>query len=74
MSPFLVGTSISARLLAANTEDYPDLKRQVTQPGLIPPGFTTRDIVALVFIVFVGVFLFFISFPLRYFGFEVYDD
>ncbi|KAJ5113973.1 hypothetical protein N7456_002507 [Penicillium angulare] len=34
---------------AANTEDYTDLKGQNKPPGFIPPGFTTRGIVALVF-------------------------
>ncbi|RAO71451.1 uncharacterized protein BHQ10_007463 [Talaromyces amestolkiae] len=34
---------------AANTKDYLDLKGQNTPPGFIPPGFTARGIVALVF-------------------------
>ena len=34
---------------AGNTEDYTDLKGQNKPPGFIPPGFTTRGIVALVF-------------------------
>lgn len=34
---------------AANAEDFLDLKGQNTPPGFIPPGFTVRGIVALVF-------------------------